>query len=128
MRKGHLRFELSGQRLHGRFTLARLKQRDPKKQKGWFLIKDHDEAARAGVDALRLEQEVPFPATPTAPAGPKARGKKATKKAGPPAEGGPRVATGEAGAAALRDRRRAGGRRRVGFGDQVRWLSPDRVR
>ena len=52
MRKGHLRFELSGQRLHGRFTLARLKQRDPKKQEGWFLIKGHDEAAREGVDAL----------------------------------------------------------------------------
>jgi bifunctional non-homologous end joining protein LigD len=92
MRKGHLRFELSGQRLHGRFTLARLKQRDPKKQEGWFLIKGHDEAAREGVDALRLEQEVPFPAAPTSAARPKARAKKPAQKAGPPAAGAVRGA------------------------------------
>jgi bifunctional non-homologous end joining protein LigD len=87
MRKGHLHFELSGQRLHGRFTLARLKQRDPKKQEAWFLIKGHDEAAREGVDALRLEQEVPLPAAPTSAARPKARAKTTEQKAGPPAAG-----------------------------------------
>ena len=92
MRKGHLRFELSGQRLHGRFTLARLKQRDPKKQEGWFLIKGHDEAAREGVDALRLEQEAPFPGAPASPARPKARAKKTAQKAGPPAAGAVRGA------------------------------------
>ncbi len=87
MRTGHLRFVLSGHRLHGRFTLARLKQRDPKKQEGWFLIKGHDEAAREGVDALRLEQEVPFPAAPAAVDAPKSRAVRRKAKAGPPAAG-----------------------------------------
>ncbi|MBV9654080.1 MAG: DNA ligase D [Acetobacteraceae bacterium] len=89
MRKGHLRFELSGQRLHGRFTLARLKQRDPKKQEGWFLIKGRDAAAREGVDALRLEQEVPFPAAPAPRSRPKARGKNHTEQ--PPIAGAVRA-------------------------------------
>ena len=61
MRKGSLRFVLSGQRLSGRFTLARLNRRDPKKQEAWFLIKGHDEAAREGVDAVAIEQEMPAP-------------------------------------------------------------------
>ncbi len=59
MEKGSLRFELSGQRLHGRFTLARLR-RDPKKQEAWYLIKGHDEYAREGVHALDIEHETPF--------------------------------------------------------------------
>ena len=59
MKKGSLRFELSGQRLHGRFTLARLR-RDPKKQEAWFLIKGHDEYAREGIHAGEIERETPF--------------------------------------------------------------------
>ena len=59
MKTGSLRFELSGQRLHGRFTLARLR-RDPKKQEAWYLIKGHDEYAREGVHALDIEREKPL--------------------------------------------------------------------
>ena len=57
MRKGNLRFVLHGGRLNGRFTLARLKRHDPRKQEAWFLIKGHDEHARDGIGALELEQE-----------------------------------------------------------------------
>jgi bifunctional non-homologous end joining protein LigD len=64
MRKGSLRFVLSGKRLSGRFTLARLNRRDPKKQEAWFLIKGHDEEAREGVDALAIEREMPAPLPP----------------------------------------------------------------
>jgi bifunctional non-homologous end joining protein LigD len=59
MKTGSLRFELSGQRLHGRFTLARLR-RDPKKQEAWYLIKGHDEYAREGVHALDIQREKPL--------------------------------------------------------------------
>jgi bifunctional non-homologous end joining protein LigD len=44
MRKGDIKFVLKGQRLHGRFTLARLRQRG--KQEAWFLIKGHDDEPR----------------------------------------------------------------------------------
>ena len=57
MRDGELKFVLTGQRLNGRFTLARLRRRDPAKQEAWFLIKGHDEAARQGATAPVLEQE-----------------------------------------------------------------------
>jgi bifunctional non-homologous end joining protein LigD len=59
MRKGSIRFVLHGQRLSGRFTLARLKRHDPRKQEAWFLIKGHDEHARDGIGTLELEQETP---------------------------------------------------------------------
>jgi bifunctional non-homologous end joining protein LigD len=54
MRKGDLKFVLKGQRLNGRFTLARLHQRG--KQEAWFLIKGHDDEAREGASAPVLEQ------------------------------------------------------------------------
>ena len=53
MRKGELKFVLKGQRLNGRFTLARLHQRG--KQEAWFLIKGHDEEAQVGASAPVLE-------------------------------------------------------------------------
>ena len=56
MRKGDLKFVLTGQRLNGRFTLARLHRRDPRKREAWFLIKGHDEEARIGASAPVLEQ------------------------------------------------------------------------
>jgi len=58
LRKGSLRFVLHGKRLAGRFTLARLHRRDPRKPDAWFLIKGHDEHAREGVGAPEIEQEV----------------------------------------------------------------------
>jgi bifunctional non-homologous end joining protein LigD len=76
MRNGDLKFDLNGQRLNGRFTLVRLHQRDPRKQEAWFLIKGHDDAARAGASAPVLEQ-IPL-AQP---------GKTRQAKARPPARG-----------------------------------------
>jgi bifunctional non-homologous end joining protein LigD len=63
MRKGELRFVLDGKRLHGRFTLVRLKprpgQRSP--QDNWLLIKGHDEAERTGADAPMIERQEAAP-------------------------------------------------------------------
>jgi bifunctional non-homologous end joining protein LigD len=86
MRKGSLRFVLHGQRLSGRFTLARLNRRDPRKQEAWFLIKGHDEAAQEGVDATVLERTVPLQIP-----GQK-RGTPGREKDGPPATGAVRGA------------------------------------
>jgi bifunctional non-homologous end joining protein LigD len=67
MRKGELRFVLDGKRLHGRFTLVRLKPRPGgrSRQDNWLLIKGHDEAEQAGADAETIEREAPSPARPT---------------------------------------------------------------
>lgn len=59
MRRGELRFVLTGRRLNGRFTLARLHRRDPRKQDAWFLIKGHDDEAREGMTAPTIEQQLP---------------------------------------------------------------------
>jgi bifunctional non-homologous end joining protein LigD len=63
MRKGELRFTLDGNRLHGRFTLVRLKPRADQRsaQDNWLLIKGHDEAERKGADAPTIEQQVATP-------------------------------------------------------------------
>jgi bifunctional non-homologous end joining protein LigD len=63
MRKGELRFLLDGKRLHGRFTLVRLKPRPGQRsrQDNWLLIKGHDEAERAGADAPTIEQQEAAP-------------------------------------------------------------------
>ena len=58
MMRGSLRFGLSGQRLHGCFTLARLR-RDPKKQRARYLIMGHDEFARERFQAPYIERERP---------------------------------------------------------------------
>ena len=54
MREGELKFVLHGKRLHGRFTLVRLKPRPEQRgrQDNWLLIKGHDEdgARRRGRD------------------------------------------------------------------------------
>jgi bifunctional non-homologous end joining protein LigD len=60
MRKGEIKFVLSGRRLNGRFTLVRLRNRDKRKAEAWFLIKGHDEAAREGADAAALERTIPL--------------------------------------------------------------------
>jgi bifunctional non-homologous end joining protein LigD len=61
MRKGELRFVLDGKRLHGRFTLVRLKPRPGQRsqQDNWLLIKGHDEAERKGADAPTIERQAP---------------------------------------------------------------------
>ena len=61
MRKGELKFVLDGSRLHGRFTLVRLKPRPNQRgrQENWLLIKGHDDDERAGADASSLEHDAP---------------------------------------------------------------------
>ncbi|MBN9509219.1 MAG: DNA ligase D [Alphaproteobacteria bacterium] len=67
MRKGALHFTLDGARLRGRFTLARMRTREKRRQEAWLLIKGHDAEAREGVDATALEQQRPL-APPPRPA------------------------------------------------------------
>ena len=71
MRKGELKFVVNGKRLHGRFTLVRLKPRPGQRgrQDNWLLIKGHDEAERSGADAAAIEQAAPAPKPPRKPAG-----------------------------------------------------------
>jgi bifunctional non-homologous end joining protein LigD len=44
--KGHLEFELHGERLKGRWHLVRIKSKPGEKRENWLLIKGDDEAAR----------------------------------------------------------------------------------
>ncbi len=46
--KGHLRFSLDGERLHGGFSLVRLKPRGREKRTNWLLIKGNDTEAEVG--------------------------------------------------------------------------------
>ena len=52
--KGHLTFDLDGEKLHGRWHLVRMRGRPNERNENWLLIKGKDEAARAGVDAETL--------------------------------------------------------------------------
>src|SRR4051812_24491808 len=45
-RKGKLKFELHGDKLHGRWTLVRMHGREGERQEPWLLIKENDEEAR----------------------------------------------------------------------------------
>ena len=56
--KGHLEFELHGQRLHGRWHLVRMKPRPREKTEPWLLIKAADEYARSESSSSILEEEV----------------------------------------------------------------------
>lgn len=46
--KGHLEFELSGEKLGGRWHLVRMQGKADEKRENWLLIKADDDAARAG--------------------------------------------------------------------------------
>src|SRR6201993_3263629 len=52
-RKGHLKFDLQGEKLHGRWALVKMHGSDRYGGKGdpWLLIKDTDEAAARGAGA-----------------------------------------------------------------------------
>ncbi len=52
MKKGHIDFELHGEKLSGKWHLVRLKPRPGEKRDNWLLIKSEDEAARPGQDIL----------------------------------------------------------------------------
>ncbi|HWA48699.1 MAG TPA: DNA ligase D [Dongiaceae bacterium] len=54
--KGHLEFELDGEKLHGRWHLVRMPKRRGEKRENWLLIKGDDEAARDAGDPDILEE------------------------------------------------------------------------
>jgi bifunctional non-homologous end joining protein LigD len=55
--KGHLLFDLEGEKLHGRWHLVRMQRRANDRHENWLLIKGKDDEARSGRDADILEQE-----------------------------------------------------------------------
>src|SRR5260370_32376687 len=55
--KGHLEFELAGERLKGRWHLVRIKPRAREKTEPWLLIKADDAYARNASDPDILETE-----------------------------------------------------------------------
>jgi bifunctional non-homologous end joining protein LigD len=57
LRKGHLSFELDGEKLHGLWHLVRMHRRRGEKRDNWLLIKAHDKAAREAGDKDILEQK-----------------------------------------------------------------------
>lgn len=59
MKKGHLEFELDGEKLKGRWHLVRMKGKENEKRTNWLLIKGDDDAARPdhGDDLLRKRPE-----------------------------------------------------------------------
>ena len=57
-RKGHMEFELDGEKLHGRWHLIRMHGRPREKRENWLLIKGDDEFARTP-DAPDILEERP---------------------------------------------------------------------
>jgi bifunctional non-homologous end joining protein LigD len=57
LKKGHLRFELNGEKLHGAWHLVRLRPRAGEKRDNWLLIKSKDEFATAKGDILEDEPQ-----------------------------------------------------------------------
>ncbi len=59
--KGHLAFDLDGEKLHGRWHLVRMRgranDRQENRHENWLLIKGKDEYAGSGIDAENLEKE-----------------------------------------------------------------------
>lgn len=55
MKKGHIRFELNGEKLHGTWDLVRLKPKPGEKRDNWLLIKADDSFAKPGADILEDE-------------------------------------------------------------------------
>ncbi len=55
--KGHLEFELFGEKLHGRWHLVRMAPKPKEKHENWLLIKGDDEAARSEKDGDILVEQ-----------------------------------------------------------------------
>jgi bifunctional non-homologous end joining protein LigD len=55
--KGHLAFELDGEKLHGKWHLVRIRGRGKESKQPWLLIKSDDEWARGARDPDILEEE-----------------------------------------------------------------------
>ena len=56
LKKGHLDFELHGEKLKGRWHLVRMRAKPREKRENWLLIKGDDEYARAAQDPDILEE------------------------------------------------------------------------
>src|SRR5271154_57696 len=56
LKKGHLEFELDGQKLNGRWHLVRMRAKPREKRENWLLIKGDDEYARSAQDPDILEE------------------------------------------------------------------------
>ena len=56
LKKGHLEFELRGQKLNGRWHLVRMGAKPREKRENWLLIKGDDEYARSAGDPDLLEE------------------------------------------------------------------------
>lgn len=88
-RQGRLKFELRGHKLHGRWTLVRMKKREGERQEAWLLIKERDDHVRAAaeysvVDALP-DSVRHLPDRPAAAAAANPVPVKAAAASGPPA-------------------------------------------
>jgi bifunctional non-homologous end joining protein LigD len=57
LKKGHLDFELHGQKLKGRWHLVRMRGKPSEKRENWLLIKGEDEFARSPDDPDILERQ-----------------------------------------------------------------------
>jgi bifunctional non-homologous end joining protein LigD len=55
--KGHLDFDLDGEKLHGRWHLVRMRAKPREKRDNWLLIKADDDAARGPKDPDILEEQ-----------------------------------------------------------------------
>src|SRR5580658_1662642 len=56
LKKGHLDFELNGQKLNGRWHLVRMRAKPGEKRENWLLIKGDDDFARSSGAADILEE------------------------------------------------------------------------
>lgn len=56
MREGKLKFELRGHKLHGQWTLVRMKGRGEGRQDPWLLIKERDDFARPAAEYSLVDQ------------------------------------------------------------------------
>ncbi|MDQ6618417.1 MAG: non-homologous end-joining DNA ligase [Pseudomonadota bacterium] len=54
-RAGNLKFQLEGEKLHGKFALVRMKSRESEGKENWLLIKERDDEARPGQGAVLTE-------------------------------------------------------------------------
>ncbi|CDN55560.1 DNA ligase D [Neorhizobium galegae bv. officinalis bv. officinalis str. HAMBI 1141] len=55
-KKGHMEFELKGEKLEGRWHLIRMARREGEKRENWLLVKGEDEFARAEGDKDILDE------------------------------------------------------------------------
>jgi len=57
LRAGKLKFRLRGEKLHGGFTLVRMRGSSDERQPAWLLIKETDDAARSSAEFDVVEQQ-----------------------------------------------------------------------